>query len=147
MRSAPILVSIALAAGLALAASAHAADVYKWTDDKGVVHYADAPPDGQKYERVRVSSGTTSTAADPAPQAAPAAAATPAAGSAEEQIAKYNETRAKNCQIARDNLTLIQNSPDVQKDFDGDGTPEPMTPEQRASEIKANQDAIARSCE
>lgn len=146
MRSAPILVSIALAAGLALGATAQAADVYKWTDDKGVVHYADAPPDGQKYERMRVSSGTTTAAPDPAPQATPAAA-TPEPGSVEDQIAKHKAARAQNCQIARDNLALIENSPDVQKDFDGDGKPEPMTPEQRASEIKANQDAIVRSCE
>lgn len=145
MRSAPMLVSIALAAGLAMGATAQAADVYKWTDDKGVVHYADAPPGGQKYERVRVSSGTTTAAADPAP--APAAAAAPAAGTPEESIAKYKEARARNCQIARDNIAMIENSPDVQKDFDGDGKPEPMTQEQRASEIKANQDAVARSCE
>jgi hypothetical protein len=34
----------------------------------------------------------------------------------------------------------------VQKDIDGDGTPEVLTPEQRETEIARNRDLVARSC-
>lgn len=144
MRSAPCLVLIALAAGLALAPRGEAAEVYKWTDSKGVVHYADSPPDGQKYERMKVGSGTTTASSpDPVPVQAPP----PEAGSTEEAIARYKATRAQNCKIARDNIAQIQSSPDVQKDFDGDGVPEPMTAEQREAEIAANEALVIRSCD
>lgn len=146
MRFAPFSVSLVLAAAsLAFAPHADAAEVYKWTDANGVTHYADAPPDGQKYERVKVGAGTTSAVPDPAP--APAAPPEIGAGETPEQaIARYEEVRAKNCEIARANLSLIENSPDAQKDTDGDGVPEPMTPEQRTAEIQRNNDLVARSC-
>ena len=38
--------AFALAAGVLLAGAAHAVDVYKWTDSKGVVHYGDRPASG-----------------------------------------------------------------------------------------------------
>jgi hypothetical protein len=63
MRFALSSVVIALAACLAHAPRSEASDVYKWTDEKGVAHYADAPPEGRKYERVNVSSGATTTSA------------------------------------------------------------------------------------
>jgi len=37
---------------------AEAAYVYKWTDDQGVVHYADSPPPGHKdVEKLKIESG------------------------------------------------------------------------------------------
>lgn len=145
MRSAPYLVLIALAAGLALSPRSDAAEVYKWTDAKGVVHYADSPPEGQKYERMKVGGGTTTAAApDPEPVQEQA---TPEPGSTEEALARHKAARARNCEIARANISQIKNSPDVQKDFDGDGKPEPMTAEQREAEIKANEELLVRSCD
>ena len=70
MRFAPFSASIVLAAAsLAFAPTSDAAEVYKWTDAKGVTHYADAPPEGQKYERMRVGGGATTAIADQAPTA------------------------------------------------------------------------------
>jgi len=43
----------ALCAALLLPASAQAG-VYKWTDDKGRVHYSDQPPAASKAEQVRI---------------------------------------------------------------------------------------------
>ena len=37
---------LALVASAALAGAAHAVDVYKWKDSKGVVHYGDRPASG-----------------------------------------------------------------------------------------------------
>lgn len=44
---------VALAAGIALAFSA-AAQVYKWTDPSGKVHYGDSPPADTKTEQIKV---------------------------------------------------------------------------------------------
>jgi glutaredoxin len=43
----------ALAAGMALAIGAHA-QVYKWTDPSGKVHYGDRAPDDAKAEQVKI---------------------------------------------------------------------------------------------
>jgi len=47
------LLAFALAAA-ALAGAAHAVDVYKWKDGKGVVHYGDRPASGASAARVSV---------------------------------------------------------------------------------------------
>ncbi len=145
MRFALSSVVIALAACLAHAPRSEASDVYKWTDEKGVVHYADAPPEGRKYERVNVSSGATTTSAAEE-EAAPAEAAATDQESPEGAMARYTAARAQNCMIARDNLAAFEQFENVQKDIDGDGTPEVLTPEQRETEIARNRDLVARSC-
>jgi len=48
--------SFALAAAT-LCAAAHAVDVYKWTDSKGVVHYGDRPASGVAASTVSVPGG------------------------------------------------------------------------------------------
>jgi hypothetical protein len=40
-----------------LCTGAHAVDVYKWTDSKGVVHYGDHPPSGVATSTVSVPDG------------------------------------------------------------------------------------------
>jgi len=51
----PVLAFALLAA--ALAGPAHAVDVYKWTDSKGVVHYGDRPASGAAASTVVVPGG------------------------------------------------------------------------------------------
>ena len=46
--------ALAFVAGLALAGAAFAVDVYKWTDNKGVVHYGDRPASGVASRTVKV---------------------------------------------------------------------------------------------
>ena len=41
-----LALTLALLAATALAGAAHAVDVYKWKDSKGVVHYGDRPASG-----------------------------------------------------------------------------------------------------
>lgn len=142
MRCALSSVVIVLAACLAHAPSSEASDVYKWTDANGVVHYADAPPEGQKYERVNVSSGATTTSAPEEPAAA--APATPE--TTEEAIARNTSVRAENCKLARNNLAILERSSGVKKDLDGDGTAETLTAEQREAEIQQNRELVGLSC-
>ncbi len=52
------LVSVfALAAAVALGGAAHAVDVYKWKDSKGVVHYGDRPASGVAATTLNVPDG------------------------------------------------------------------------------------------
>lgn len=50
-------VAVLVLAGLALCAGAHAVDVWKWTDSKGVVHYGDRPASGTAASTVSVPGG------------------------------------------------------------------------------------------
>ena len=52
--------ALVLAAGLALADTAFAVDVYKWKDSKGVVHYGDRPASGVAASTVSVPGGGAS---------------------------------------------------------------------------------------
>ena len=63
------LINALALATAALCAGAHAVDVYKWTDSKGVVHYGDHPASGVAASTVNVPGGGGS----PAEQAAAAA--------------------------------------------------------------------------
>jgi hypothetical protein len=56
------VLALALVAAAALAGPAHAVDVYKWTDSKGVVHYGDRPASGAAASTVRVPGGGNSNA-------------------------------------------------------------------------------------
>ena len=69
---------LCLAAALALIAAPALADVYKWMDAQGRVHYTDRPPptDG-KLVSVETGGGTRGQHASPAPAAAPAPANAP----------------------------------------------------------------------
>jgi hypothetical protein len=49
--NAPILALLALSLASSMA---HAELVYKWTDDKGRVHYSDAPPAGRPSKAVEI---------------------------------------------------------------------------------------------
>ena len=52
--------ALAFVACSALAGTAHAVDVYKWTDSKGVVHYGDRPASGASASTVSVPGGGSS---------------------------------------------------------------------------------------
>lgn len=107
-----------LLALLCAAASAHAEQVYKWTDSSGVVHYSDAPPpkDTQNVQTVRVTGGdrphASAAATDNSTEApkdgggAAPSAAPPAGGAPTAET----DLKKKNCQQARANLELLQSN-------------------------------------
>jgi Domain of unknown function (DUF4124) len=89
-----------------LASAVHAADVYHWTDEKGVVHFADAPPPHVKAETRTLPlaqpmsrPAATGDAAAPPPVApdeakgSDAAAAHAASGPARIVITRQDEQR------------------------------------------------------
>ena len=95
-----------IAVALLLLAPLAAAQVYKWTDASGTVHYSEAPPaQGTKYEKV-TTTGTVEPLAAPAPSETPesrSAAAEPA-----KPVADTPENRSKMCESLKANLAALQ---------------------------------------
>ena len=54
------LLTLILAASLAMTTAAHA-EVYKWVDEDGNVHFTDTPPPKQKTEEVKIDSAPSSS--------------------------------------------------------------------------------------
>jgi hypothetical protein len=106
-----------IAVALLLLAPLAAAQVYKWTDASGTVHYSEAPPaQGTKYEKV-TTTGTVEPLAAPAPSETPeskGAAAEPA-----KPVADTPENRGKMCDTLKANLTALQGGGPVVMQQDG----------------------------
>jgi len=105
------------AAAFAFAASA-GAQVYKWKDASGTVHYSDsAPPSGTDYQKVKISSSTaTPVVSTPASAASASAAASnapsthaavPAAAASTAKIPDTAANRAKLCKDLDHNISLL----------------------------------------
>ena len=136
MRALPI--TLLIVAALAFTA-AQAGDVYRWTDAKGVTHFADAPPRDVKYERVNVRTGATNAAVDPAELAAQDAAAEDEAAKAQAVAA-----RAERCRIAKYNLKNL--SAGVAMIPGEDGEARRLTDEEQARQMDLNERAITENC-
>jgi hypothetical protein len=139
---------------LALAIAPHVhADLYKWTDAQGKVHYTDQPP-------------TVNAQTLKGPSAGQAQATSQAAQSLEAKDQEYkkrqkelNEARAKadkeaeqarikreNCTKARNNLSTLQNSPRVVT-TNAAGQRVYMDDASRASALASSQKAVSENCE
>lgn len=113
MRYLPLALALLLVAPLACA------QVYKWTDAKGTVHYSQTPPtNGTKYSIVELN-----VTAPPAPQPQPPtandsaqAAPTPAT---RQTVADTPANRAKLCDSLQSNLAALSGSQPVVMQVDG----------------------------
>jgi len=114
-----------LCASLPLAAE----ELYRWTDDKGVVHYTDQPPPaGTKFEKREVKVDE-----------APPPAATP-----------RNETAAAKpsaaCERVRQNIKVLEGSGGVSMDLDGDGQAEALDDVTRKRELERSRELEKTLC-
>ena len=140
MRPILTLAILGLAALGAATSALAAGEVYKWTDDAGVVQYTDYAPEGRAFEKLKSTGSKAPSAVEPVVPAAEGdeaanAAPAPAPGTAEA-----------NCASARQNVENITRFPDVSMDRDGDGTPEKLTAEQRTAELERNQTLVTLYC-
>lgn len=104
-----------------------AADIYQWKDARGVTHYSDSPPVGQKH--------TTRTLAQRGP-VAPAPVAGP-------KIAANSD-----CSNAHANLTLLQGTGKVGVDDNKDGKIDrELTSAERAQRLKLALTQVETYCD
>jgi len=112
----------AASALLALALPVTAAQVYKWTDAQGTVHYSETPPaQGTDFSRIKPVTGAADAA--PAPAAAdPAEAAaetTPEPQPTAAELADTPENRQKLCSTLDASLTMLKGSGTLVMQQDG----------------------------
>lgn len=138
LSSASLVLSLLLASPLLLAQS-QAGAVYKWTDDKGVVHYTDAPPEGRTAERREVTA-TRPAAAAQGDEVPAGADGEPIADAAPKASADAN------CEIVRRNTAALAGGGSIAMDIDGDGKADVLTAEQRAAELQRAQQLIPAFC-
>jgi hypothetical protein len=131
--------------GLILASTAFAG-TYKWTDEKGNVHYTQQPPAEGTYERMKVDKTRAGSAE---PEAAPeqnANTSKPATSNqtVKDEVAKNAEIRAKNCEGAKKNLEILT----VYKRYkDKDGNVVRMDDSERNRQIEETKQQIADFCD
>lgn len=110
-----------IAVALLLLAPLATAQVYKWTDAHGTVHYSEAPPvQGTKYSKV-TTTGTVEPLSKPA---SPANTEDSSSGSKEpaaapKTVADTPENRKALCDSLKSNLATLQSSSPVVMQQDG----------------------------
>lgn len=136
---------------LALPATGHA-ELYKWTDGQGKVHYSDQPPTVNAQQIRGVGAGQAETT-DQAKQSLNAKdqAYQKRRKDAEEARAKAEKESEKariqqeNCTKARNNLSTLQNSPRVYT-TNAAGLRTYMDDAARAAAMANSQKAISDNC-
>lgn len=140
-------VILLLALGIALPAAA--AEVYRWTDAQGQVHFGATPPRGVSAERVdlrvsRPASGGDRAAAGSAPSAGGSAGD----GTPDEPVSPQRDVafERQQCEAARNNLEVLRNGGTNRRFRDADGNVVRYTEEELAREIARLEEIASRYC-
>ncbi len=121
------------------------AQVYKWTDASGTVHYSEAPPaQGMKYKQV-TTTGTVMPLASPPPAATKEADAGKEPTMTSKPVADTPENRSKLCTSLKANLATLQGSGPVVLQQDGKATA--LDAAQRKQQIGAAQGQYDQYCQ
>lgn len=139
--------SIALA--LLLVAPLACAQVYKWTDAHGTVHYSETPPPtGTKYNQVSVNTGSSAPAGGNATPAASSSssASTQSGGNSAPQgpVEDTPENRAKLCASLKTNISTLQGSGPVV--MNNGGQQQLLNADQRKQQLDASQSQYGEYC-
>lgn len=139
--------SIALA--LLLVAPLACAQVYKWTDAHGTIHYSESPPPtGTKYSQVSVNTGTSAPAGDNVSAAAPSSSnASPQNSNSSAPQAPVEDTpenRAKLCNSLKTNIGTLQGSGPVV--MSNGGQQQVLNADQRKQQLDASQSQYSQYC-
>jgi len=131
--------------------AAAAADVYKWTDAAGVVHYSDTEPAAQvNAQKLHLFGAATSEVAPGATGGANAAEESGEDAAAKTKLpgtlASAVQSAEKRCDQARTNLELLQSKFTVGLDSGGTGKAEVLDDQARQAQIAAAQTLIATYC-
>jgi hypothetical protein len=99
-----------IAVALLLMAPLATAQVYKWTDASGTVHYSEAPPaKGTHYNKV-TTTGTVAPRVAPPPAAESDKNEAAAKPVADKPVADTPENRSKLCGSLTTNIAVLQSS-------------------------------------
>lgn len=126
---------------LLLLAPAVAAQVYKWTDPQGTVHYSEIPPpQGTAYKRITTTGSEQPVAPSPIRDTDAPASETAAAAPIEDTP----ENRAKLCSSLKTNLDLLKGKGAVV--MEQEGKPVALNDEQRSQQITLAEKQYQQFC-
>lgn len=132
-----------IALALLLLAPLATAQVYKWTDAGGTVHYSQAPPaQGTKFTRV-TTTGRVQPLVKPAPRENAEANNEPTAE--QKPVADTPENRSKMCEALKANLAALQGSGPVVMRTDGKSVA--LDAAQRKQQIDSTQARYNQYCQ
>jgi hypothetical protein len=99
------------------------AQVYKWTDAGGTVHYSQTPPEqGTNFKKVTTTGSVKPLAAPPAASnqtTSSTAVSTPAPQAPQAPVANTPENRDKLCDALKNNIAALQGTGPVVMNQDG----------------------------
>ena len=112
----------------------NAAEVYKWRDKAGNIHYSDVQPAKQTAQRKTVKNKI-------------AKALSPEEQAAKDKADKLTAKTAA-CDGAKKNVVTISDAKitKISMDLNGDGKPEELTPEQRTAQTEIMKAAVTINC-
>lgn len=146
-----LLLLVLLAAG----ATASAAQVYSWTDANGTKHFSDSPPPPSvSAQKIKVRSQlTTDAGTQPATEVPPAAEPKPpepapgaGATASAKPLVDSPENRAKQCNLAKSNLALLQSQFQVSAPPGDDGKTNVLDDAGRKQALDKAQDQVSFYC-
>jgi hypothetical protein len=117
-----------------------AAKVYTWTDEKGVTHYGEHPPQGATAKKINARTGHS----EPTPTETPATPEKSPTPSAEQ--APQSTKDPERCEIAKKNLETLKSNARVRVP-DGNGNTRFLLDEERQSKVDETEKVIEESCE
>lgn len=130
------LVLIGLSALVLHSHSAAAKDMYKWTDENGVLHYTDKRPTGVEAETI--TKKTRRRVQEEAEQEA--------AQQEQQAAATSKKANAERCKTEQDRLKTLNSSKSIRMKME-DGTVKILSPEDIAQEVAFARKAIDYFCE
>ncbi|WP_299081352.1 DUF4124 domain-containing protein [uncultured Paraglaciecola sp.] len=136
-------------------AVAQSNQVYKWTDEFGVTHLSQYPPedkgDNLKVEKVQVFIPTTELTKEKSNKARIEKInqyfdQRKTAKQTQLQASKAAQTDKENCTLARNNLKLYQSGQRIRTRADANSEPQVLTEKERAKRIERSEKNIQSYC-
>jgi len=125
------------------------AQIYKWTDATGQVHFSQNPPKEGNYQNVtpQLPVSGASTGSSSAPARHSAAASGSADDAARQQALQAKADNEERCAKARERISFLQEKTAHRLFVTGDdGQPARMTDDQFGQQLQDAQDAAAKYC-
>lgn len=110
--------------------------IFKWKDAQGVWHFSSNAPDGVGAQRVSVRHSQTVPDPEPAPATTSGAPDGTTATASATGAAGFIGPQSANCKVAREAVAVLENSPKVSMDSNGDGVQEELTAQQQLEELE-----------
>lgn len=125
---------------VALCQSAFAAKVYTWTDEKGVTHYGEHPPQGATAKKINARTGHS----EPVPIAPSETSGTDQADAQQPQQQQLKDP--EHCEIARKNLETLDSNAPIKVPGEN-GNLRLITTQERTAKYTEMRRIVAENCE